>query len=246
MLNEARDVPRTPNVHRESRVQAFVSIFSQKKAEEKLARHGCCARLGGGGASCFVQCRRPMDTEPGSTPKNKDDNEGLSNLAMSTSIWYTGFMPVPKVFSSNPNAIEFWRWAQENEPRHRTLTVGLLPVKGHRPKLRDGSSISFWKRLLDFLVGKGWPQYAMIWTHEGEMILFSTYLLQDVKNEIMTDDTCARDERVVVVVNFCAHAQKSTLWNSPARGAASLTRSGLASATIVFATARSVVITGPD
>ena len=38
------------------------------------------------------------------------------------------------------------------------------------------------------------------------------------KNKIMTDDTCARDERVVVVVNFCAHAQKSTLWNSPVRG----------------------------
>lgn len=66
------------------------------------------------------------------------------------------------------------------------------------------------------------------------------------KNKIMTDDTCARDERVVVVVNFCAHAQKSTLWNSPARGASSLTRSGLASATIIFATAHSVVITGPD
>ena len=66
------------------------------------------------------------------------------------------------------------------------------------------------------------------------------------KNKIMTDDTCARDERVVVVVNFCAQAQKSTLWNSPARGTSSLTRSGLASATIIFATAHSVVITGPD
>ena len=105
-------------------------------------------------------------------------------LAMSIVIWYTFVMKTPKTFSYSQQAREFWRWASENQPRHRELSYQFLPLKGHRPKIKKGTKISFWLKLLDFLVSKGWPEYAIVWTNNEELIIFDKYLLQDVKNEI--------------------------------------------------------------
>ena len=103
---------------------------------------------------------------------------------MSTDFWYTLVMKIPKTFNHNQVAREFWRWASENQPRHRRLTYSMLPLRGHHPKIVTGEKIFFWKKLLDFLVQKGWPEYAMIWTSDGELVVFDKYLLQDVRNEI--------------------------------------------------------------
>ena len=93
-------------------------------------------------------------------------------------------MKIPITFTYSQPAKAFWIWAKENEPRHRTLTVRYLPVKGHREKIKSGGNITFWKRLLDFLSDKGWPEYVIVWTNDDEMMIFTKYLLQDVKNEI--------------------------------------------------------------
>lgn len=90
----------------------------------------------------------------------------------------------PKTFDYHPSAREFWRWAKENEPRHRKLMMGFLPVRGQVKKIKNGGTYIFWKRLLDHLVSKGWPAYCMIWTDEEELIIFERYLLQGVRNEI--------------------------------------------------------------
>lgn len=93
-------------------------------------------------------------------------------------------MKIPKTFTYSQPATAFWKWAKSNEPRHRNLTVKFLPIKGQVPTIKSGGKFSFWKRLLDFLVKKGWPDYVIVWTNEGEMMVFTKYLLQDVKNEI--------------------------------------------------------------
>ncbi len=64
------------------------------------------------------------------------------------------------------------------------LKVKFLPIKGKLKKIQEGNDITFWIRLLDFLVSKGWPEYVVIWTCERELLVFEKYLLQDVKNEI--------------------------------------------------------------
>ena len=91
-------------------------------------------------------------------------------------------MSIPKSFSHSQPSREFWRWASENEPRHRRLIMKGLPIS-NRNKVRSGN-LRFWKRLLDHLVSKGWPVYVMLWTHDGEMQVFETYQLQGVRNEI--------------------------------------------------------------
>jgi len=93
-------------------------------------------------------------------------------------------MDTPKTFNHNQPAREFWRWAKKNEPRHRDLQVRFLPIKGKMPKVKTGDDISFWKKLLDFLVKKGWPEYAIIWTVDKKLVVFERYLLQEVKNAI--------------------------------------------------------------
>tara|TARA_A100001515_G_scaffold114033_1_gene95404 strand:- start:2592 stop:2891 length:300 start_codon:yes stop_codon:yes gene_type:complete len=93
-------------------------------------------------------------------------------------------MKIPKTFDHNQAAQAFWTWAMDNEPRHRTLKVNYLPIKGKLKKIHKGNDVSFWIRLLDFLVLKGWPEYVVIWTNNQEMVVFEKYLLQDVKNAI--------------------------------------------------------------
>ena len=93
-------------------------------------------------------------------------------------------MNIPKTFTYNQPAKAFYTWAMKNEPRHRQLRVNFLPIKGRRKKIHEGNDISFWIRLLDFLVSKGWPDYVVIWTCDRQLLVFEKYLLQDVKNEI--------------------------------------------------------------
>jgi len=93
-------------------------------------------------------------------------------------------MNIPKTFTHNQPAKAFYTWAMKNEPRHRKLKVNFLPVKGKLKKIHDGKDITFWIRLLDFLVSKGWPDYVVIWTCDRQLLVFDKYLLQDVKNEI--------------------------------------------------------------
>jgi len=91
-------------------------------------------------------------------------------------------MDIPKTFSHSQPSREFWRWASENAPRHRVLRVGGLPLR-NRNSVKKGS-VAVFKRLLDHLVSKGWPEYVILWTHDGEMQVFGSYLLQGVRNSI--------------------------------------------------------------
>ena len=93
-------------------------------------------------------------------------------------------MNTPKTFQKSQPAQAFWTWAMQNEPRHRELKVKFLPIKGKLKKIQEGNDMTFWIRLLDFLVSKGWPEYVVIWTCDRELLVFEKYLLQDVKNEI--------------------------------------------------------------
>lgn len=91
-------------------------------------------------------------------------------------------MQMPKSFSHSQPSREFWRWATENQPRHRRLQMKDLPIR-NRNKIRD-AKLNTWKRLLDHLVSKGWAQYVILWTHDGKMLIFEEYQLQGVRNEI--------------------------------------------------------------
>lgn len=93
-------------------------------------------------------------------------------------------MKIPITFSHNPSAIAFWIWAKTNEPRHRTLRVSFLPMKGKSTKIKEGNDLLMWIRLLDFLKSKGWPEYGIVWNEERGLVVFNKYLIQDIYNAI--------------------------------------------------------------
>ncbi len=105
---------------------------------------------------------------------------------------YYDHIDVHITYSYHQNAKAFWRWAEANVPRHRTLTQKTMPLERihRRPRtkvvesLRKRQKPIFWRKMLDFLVAEGWPEYALVWTRSGDIYIFEKYLLQGAMNEV--------------------------------------------------------------
>ena len=95
---------------------------------------------------------------------------------------------IPARFVKHPSSREFLRWAVSTQPRHRELKFSMFGKDAY--KVEDGGTFFIWKRLLDFLVRKGWPDYVMLWTSDGELMIFEKYQLQGVKNELRRSRIC--------------------------------------------------------